>query len=503
MAKERFDEEIRNALGKAMNGVRAEMDNNYIHDVTLNTKEMIPAFMLGCSKVMTSKGFNPAQVSHVNKEFNTTTKWKEAITKVNNTVLLSNTKSVKFGSQTMTRVGEIPRFASFRGVYILSSTPGQVILRFYNKQLPKNINKNDRKFGTFNRDYRAWVWNEWFDTNNVGPGTKGSLTDNSGMNRTEKGAVGRSSPFAHETTVGMGAMRELKSDFEMNQALQGPYEGVFGTDVKTLALWDAVKETLNVEWKEVTVLDRKTNTYILKRVVQGKIVAQPKNLANSQKEDWFNLRQDVLSTLGTFLEEAKPFGKPTAAEFSGSKTVKETMAKHAVDVIVRDIVKKNKKRGKKVKTNHKNFTKPKPRTSKAVTRKGKGVSLGAMGAVKAGMAVRKSPQKDKTDKVREFSKLQTLIQKRLPAEVRRNMGRPELINRTGVFSDSVQLVNLRRTKMGISGQYTYKLNPYATFESLGNRKWPAGYNPKPLIAKSIRNLAMQYTEDRLVSLRRI
>ena len=99
--------------------------------------------------------------------------------------------------------------------------------------------------------------------------------------------------------------------------------------------------------------------------------------------------------------------------------------------------------------------------------------------------------------------MRTQIQKRLPAEVRRNMGRPELINRTGVFSNSAQLVNLRRTKMGISGQYTYKLNPYATFESLGNRKWPAGYNPKPLIAKSIRNLAMQYTEDRIVSLRRI
>ena len=43
---------------------------------------------------------------------------------------------------------------------------------------------------------------------------------------------------------------------------------------------------------------------------------------------------------------------------------------------------------------------------------------------------------------------------------------------------------------------------YQTFENTGQRRWPLGYNPKPLIAKSIRNLAMQYTEQKLVSLRR-
>ena len=99
-------------------------------------------------------------------------------------------------------------------------------------------------------------------------------------------------------------------------------------------------------------------------------------------------------------------------------------------------------------------------------------------------------------------KLRTLIDKRLPAEVRRNMGRPALINRTGRFSNSVELLNLRKTPKGISGEYTYQLNPYQTFENTGQRRWPLGYNPKPLITKSIRNLALQYTNTQFTQFRR-
>tara|TARA_X000001382_G_scaffold65844_1_gene45697 strand:- start:237 stop:1763 length:1527 start_codon:yes stop_codon:yes gene_type:complete len=102
----------------------------------------------------------------------------------------------------------------------------------------------------------------------------------------------------------------------------------------------------------------------------------------------------------------------------------------------------------------------------------------------------------------ELTKLEGLINKRLPAEVRRNMGRPALRNQTGRFSNSVELQSLRPTAKGISGEYTYQVSPYETFENTGARRWPTGYNPKPLIAKSIRNLAMQYTEQKLVSLRR-
>ncbi len=127
-------------------------------------------------------------------------------------------------------------------------------------------------------------------------------------------------------------------------------------------------------------------------------------------------------------------------------------------------------------------------------------------AVKAKTAAkRKTAERKRNTEVtgqEELFKLEKLINKRLPAEIRRNMGRPALRNQTGRFSNSAELESLRPTAKGLSGEFTYQLSPYETFENTGSRRWPTGYNPKPLIAKSIRNLAMQYTEQKLVSLRR-
>ena len=77
------------------------------------------------------------------------------------------------------------------------------------------------------------------------------------------------------------------------------------------------------------------------------------------------------------------------------------------------------------------------------------------------------------------------------------MGRPALINRTGRFSNSVILESLTHSPAGMVGEYSYQYRPYETFENTGRYKWPAGYNPKPLITKSIRNLAIQHMETKL------
>ena len=105
-------------------------------------------------------------------------------------------------------------------------------------------------------------------------------------------------------------------------------------------------------------------------------------------------------------------------------------------------------------------------------------------------------------KQEDLLKIEKLINQRLPDKVRQNMGRPALINRTGRFADSTELLNLRETAAGVSGSYTYRLDPYQTFENTGSRKWPAGYNPKPLIAKSIKEIYYQYKSEQLVQLRR-
>tara|TARA_X000001382_G_scaffold81659_1_gene57532 strand:+ start:277 stop:1761 length:1485 start_codon:yes stop_codon:yes gene_type:complete len=113
---------------------------------------------------------------------------------------------------------------------------------------------------------------------------------------------------------------------------------------------------------------------------------------------------------------------------------------------------------------------------------------------------------------KELAKLKNQINKKLPAQVRRNMGFPRLTNRTGIFSNSARVISLRNTNKGISGEYGYmltgggisknKAGVYETFENTGSRQWRQSYNPKPLIAKSIRDLAVQYTDQKFVSLRR-
>lgn len=115
---------------------------------------------------------------------------------------------------------------------------------------------------------------------------------------------------------------------------------------------------------------------------------------------------------------------------------------------------------------------------------------------------RPRPQKEKRKDTQNLFSIQTMINKKLPAEVRRNMGRPALQNQTGRFSNSVKMQNIRETKAGITADYTYMLSPYETFENTGRRTWPNGYNPKPLIAKSIRNLAVGLTEQKFTQLRR-
>ena len=82
------------------------------------------------------------------------------------------------------------------------------------------------------------------------------------------------------------------------------------------------------------------------------------------------------------------------------------------------------------------------------------------------------------------------------------MGRPALINRTSTFSNSVVLSSLREGPNTLIGEYTYQLDPYSTFENLGIKQWPNGYNPKPLIARSIRNLAQKHVEAQF-TLRRV
>ena len=91
------------------------------------------------------------------------------------------------------------------------------------------------------------------------------------------------------------------------------------------------------------------------------------------------------------------------------------------------------------------------------------------------------------------------VNARLSKQVSGNMGRPALINRTGRFAESVTITNA--SSRGNLTHFDYTYDPiYKVFE--GGDNYTPNYDPRPLIEKSIRQLAAARLETKF-TLRRV
>jgi len=81
------------------------------------------------------------------------------------------------------------------------------------------------------------------------------------------------------------------------------------------------------------------------------------------------------------------------------------------------------------------------------------------------------------------------------------MGAPALNFRTGRFASSVQVLDITQTAKGYpSIAYTYRKNPYQTFEP-GFRKGDPNRDPRTLINQSIREIVAGILEGRFYTRR--
>lgn len=97
-----------------------------------------------------------------------------------------------------------------------------------------------------------------------------------------------------------------------------------------------------------------------------------------------------------------------------------------------------------------------------------------------------------------------LINNALPEVVRKNMGEPALVNRTGRFAQSARVTDITTTRKGYpSIGYTYQKNPYQIFEDgVGAPPWANGYrDPRKLIERSIRDIAEGLIQERFYTRR--
>jgi hypothetical protein len=109
-----------------------------------------------------------------------------------------------------------------------------------------------------------------------------------------------------------------------------------------------------------------------------------------------------------------------------------------------------------------------------------------------------------TESAKSSIDLQAILAARINQQVAENMGKGDehrILNyRTGRFAESVSIDRISESRQGmISVFYNYMKNPYATFSDGGRQQYPKTRDPKLLISKSIREIAMPIVGNRLRS----
>ena len=94
-----------------------------------------------------------------------------------------------------------------------------------------------------------------------------------------------------------------------------------------------------------------------------------------------------------------------------------------------------------------------------------------------------------------------ILNRQLPEAIAGNMGSPRLNYRTGRFASSVEVTDITTTAKGFpSIGYTYMKYPYQTFEP-GYAQGDPNRDPRKLIDKSIRDIAVQFALGRFYTRR--
>jgi len=468
-------------------------DTSNIVDVTWRTDQVVDQFIIGLKELL--EPFEKAgdiQEGFI-KHAVTKDSLKKAVTQV--------IKNVKAGGGVYSTALQMKAWEPTKiqpGSFFLRRAKGGVGLtfRFISSGKGRGTGANDTRIQKAAFEMRDAIYKEWVNRAGAlfeklpktgrGPG---------GRRTKAQGIITEHTQQAHEknTTKGaimVGLLKELRPEVDL------------GFEITTLDVIEQIESNIQLDYGR-NFKKGKIGKYSFRYFIETSI---RKNKAGSEESDISSIKEKETKKAVNDLFVEK-YGRIGAflRKLDGSVPPDTQVIQDSINDIVVPLTKSGKpdKRYKVTKKLSAKQFKKYSDTFEGKRAKGKtGIKKLSRAVVSVPGTISRRPQKRKRDETNNLLKIETLINKRLPAEVRRNMGRPALINQTSRFSNSTEVRNLRQTKAGLSGEYTYQLSPYETFENTGARRWPTGYNPKPLIAKSIRELAMQYTEQKLVSLRR-
>jgi|DEB0MinimDraft_6_1074348.scaffolds.fasta_scaffold01510_4 hypothetical protein len=258
----------------------------------------------------------------------------------------------------------------------------------------------------------------------------------------------------------------------------------------------------SIDWVWSKTEKNTPNLYNGNIVVQGKLGPSKANKPGEESLDWRNLRPQIEELI--FKEISK---KGTDfATIKGSQSSVDKVSAGAQQAIVTNLLKASSKNFKVTAQGFDKQESPKSR---------RGKRDGANDSVITGRSTTKKTNVRKKNKTSSATKkgsrnpqsllsLQTILNSKLPQEVRKNMGYPGLVNRSGRFASSVRVETITRTRQGFpSIGYTYDKNPYQVFElGAGRKPWAnKDRDPRKLIERSIRSIAADLLKARFYTRR--
>ena len=488
MAANNWLKEIDKGLNKLDTTGRNSLPDFKYHRLVLKRNLVIDGFIIAAEKRAAKKGLTTADI----RPYNTTQQWTKAFNSAWNHV------SMKMHPRPNPRtLGELKQIGDRKGLFIEKDKPEvKTIISVPRGDVAKGGAGVGRLLDGLDRTFRRKMWEFWSETS----GVKQEI----GKNASD---IGEEVPSAHRDTIGKHVVLEYFEELlqGINQDLEESFFGTFIDSTEFVDIKQKILDAIVIDWEEEDIPDYNSGELRQERIITVDVVE--KSLNQSNFDDLQYLKPSIIEAVEDILFSSVAMQNP---EFEGSKTYIEKSTDLAVATLIKNTVNSTKK-GKSLKSsNVKKPTAPKKIKRGASAKKSKAYKSHVQGGLSINkITVAKVSAKRKRKAVDSVLKVTNQINKRLGAEVRRNMGRPALINQTGDFSNSARLLELHPTTKGLSGSFTYTLtgggrsknrkNVYRTFE---NGIWPSGYNPKPLIAKSIRKLAMIYTDKKITSLRR-
>lgn len=170
----------------------------------------------------------------------------------------------------------------------------------------------------------------------------------------------------------------------------------------------------------------------------------------------------------------------------------------AVEIAISELLRTAKKGGAKVKGNTSNRKSSTSTVASKATIKGKS---------KVAKTIKDTPIGDidiPAQKSMNWLSLLPIINAKLAPRVMGNMRSPALVNRTGTFANSAQVVNVEQTREGFpSFVFDYERNPYDVFDrTKGRSPWNTPErDPRALVDKSLREIVREMAIGRFYTRR--